>query len=443
MQRLRHEATHDVLTGLANRALLADRLERALGSSTPTAIMMLDLDRFKEVNDALGHPVGDELLKVVADRLHHLLPAGTTVARLGGDEFAVFVPAVGEYSGTGLLALAERILAVIAEPAALPEATIVTQASLGIAVASPAESAADVLRHADTAMYAAKSTHSRMVMYSAELDRGRAEQLALLADLQIALTRDELELHYQPQLDLKTQRISGVEALIRWRHPRLGMLSPDVFIPLAESGGLIDNLTLLVLRRATAQCQRWRDAGIDITVAVNLSARHVASPLICDGVAGALAASRLPADRLVLEITESSVMGDPDQTVPALNALVGLGVTLSLDDFGTGYSSLAYLQRLPVTEIKIDRSFIRGLTEPDNAHASEVLVRSIIALGSSLGLIVVAEGVEDEPTLQLLTRLGCKLAQGYHIARPQPPDAITGRLLADANRTGKRLAAIA
>jgi diguanylate cyclase (GGDEF)-like protein len=438
VQRLRHEATHDVLTGLANRALLADNLDHALAAPGRSAVMMLDLDRFKEVNDALGHPVGDELLKVIASRLTELLPPDATVARLGGDEFAILVPAADAYVETRILRLADQLLSVIGEPIELPDATLVTQASLGIAIAATGETAADVLRHADTAMYAAKNTHNRVVLYSAELDRGRAEKLALLADLQIALTRGELEMHYQPQLALDTGRITGVEALVRWQHPRLGLLGPDAFIPIAESGGLIDKLTLIVLEQATTQCQQWRDMGLDLSVAVNLSARNVTSPLICAAVTEALAHSVLPPDRLILEITESSIMGDPAQTVPALNSLIALGVSLSLDDFGTGYSSLAYLQRLPVKEIKIDRSFVLGLAEPDGAHASEVLIRSIIALGKSLELTVVAEGVEDEATLQLLPRLGCNLAQGYHISRPQPPAELIPHLLAGSTKLSTR-----
>jgi diguanylate cyclase (GGDEF)-like protein len=442
VERLRHEATHDVLTGLANRALLAEQLDAALVAGTRTTVMMLDLDRFKEVNDALGHPVGDDLLKVVGRRLLELLPTGSTVARLGGDEFAVLLSAADSILDTRVLAIADEILVGIGEPVALPEATIVTQVSLGIAIARPSDSAADVLRHADTAMYAAKNTHGRMVLYNAELDRGRAEKLALLADLQTALTRDELKMHYQPQFSLESDLITGVEALVRWQHPHLGLLGPDVFIPLAESGGLIDKLTLIVLELATKQCKEWRDLGLDLTVAVNLSARNVASPLICDAVSEALAVSRLPADRLILEITESSVMGDPAQSVPALNRLVALGVSLSLDDFGTGYSSLAYLQRLPVREIKIDRSFVLGLADPASAHASEMLIRSIIALGVSLGLTVVAEGVENAASLALLRRLGCNLAQGYFICRPIEPAALTPRLLAQGSSTFARRMAV-
>ena len=442
VQRLRHEATHDVLTDLANRALLSANLDIALANGGPAALFMLDLDRFKEVNDALGHHVGDELLKIIGARLTDLLPPTATVARLGGDEFAILLPAEICRRQDDILVLAGKVLDAIREPVPLPGATLVTQASLGIAMACTGQTVGEVLRHADTAMYAAKNTHGGLVLYSAELDRGRAEKLALLADLQIGLSRDELEIHYQPQVALKSGRITGVEALVRWRHPRLGLLSPDIFVPLAETGGLIDKLTLTVLGQAVTQCQRWRDSGLDLTVAVNLSASNVTSPLIYDGVAQALADSGLPAHQLVLEITETSVMADPAQSVPALNRLVSLGVSLSLDDFGTGYSSLAYLQRLPVKEIKIDRAFVLGLADAQSASASEVLVRSIIALGASLNLLVVAEGAEDQATLETLRRLGCDLAQGYYLSRPQTAETLTPLLMADATKLVRHLSAL-
>ena len=360
--QLRHEAHHDVLTGLPNRALLRERLQAALdtrGAERP-ALLLLDLDRFKEVNDTLGHHVGDELLKVVAERISRVVPADATVARLGGDEFAVLLPARSE-PGAAAHAVAQALLATLSESVPLPEAVVSTRASIGVAIGEARLSGSDLLRHADTAMYVAKDTVQHIVTYTSELDRGRAERLALLADLGLALERDELELRYQPQLDLATGRIGGVEALVRWRHPRLGLLGADAFIPLAESTGLIDSLTRLVLRRALADCRQWRAHGLDLTVAVNLSARNVNNVLLPEEVGAALAEAGLPADRLVLEITESAVMGDPDRTVPTLTRLADMGVVLSLDDFGTGYSSLAYLQRLPVHEVKIDRSFVSGL----------------------------------------------------------------------------------
>jgi EAL domain-containing protein (putative c-di-GMP-specific phosphodiesterase class I) len=291
-------------------------------------------------------------------------------------------------------------------------------------------------------MYAAKSHDDSIVVYDPELDRGRAERLALGADLQLALNRHELELHYQPKLDLATGMICGVEALVRWNHPRLGVLDPETFIPLAEANGLIEQLTPHVLRMALKQCRLWRDAGLDVTVAVNLSARNVGNPQLPDTVRLALAEAGLPTDRLVLEITESAVMDDPERTVPILERLASTGVTLSLDDFGTGYSSLSYLHRLPVRELKIDRSFVRGLADPDDARASEALIRSIAGLGESLKLNIVAEGVEDAETIDLLRLYGCDVAQGYYIGRPEPADRMTARLHRAASGR-QRLQAIA
>jgi EAL domain-containing protein (putative c-di-GMP-specific phosphodiesterase class I) len=303
-------------------------------------------------------------------------------------------------------------------PIALPGAVVSTRASVGIALGTGSLKGADLLRHADTAMYAAKAGERPVVVYTAELDRGRAERLSLLADLAVAIEREELELRYQPQLDLHTGEITSVEALVRWRHPEYGLMNPDEFIPLAESSGLIEELTGQVLRQALLQCRAWRDEGLDLAVAVNFSARNVNNANLVENVAAALAEVGLPADRLIMEITESSVMGDPDRTVPILQRLADIGVALSLDDFGTGYSSLAYLQRLPVREVKIDKSFVMGLTGGAEEHASSVLVRSILTLGGNLNLRVVAEGVEDGEVLELLRRLGCDLVQGYYVARP-------------------------
>jgi len=461
VQQLRHDATHDALTGLANRVLLTEQIESALSCASVlkseaqkagsldcgsldfssldlaarSAVLLLDLDKFKEVNDALGHHVGDTLLQVVGSRIRTCVPARGTVARLGGDEFAVLLPMP---SGTELDAreearqVADAVLSALISPIALPGAVVSTRASIGIALGSRGCNPADLLRHADTAMYAAKSGQSPVVIYSAELDRGRAERLTLLADLAVAIEREELELRYQPQLDLHTGEMTSVEALVRWRHPEHGLLNPDEFIPLAESSGLIEELTSQVLRQALRQCRRWRDDGLDLVVAVNLSARNVNNANLAENVAAVLAEVGLPADRLVMEITESSVMGDPHRTVPILQRLADIGVTLSLDDFGTGYSSLAYLQRLPVREVKIDKSFVMGLTGGSQEHASSVLVRSILTLGGNLNLRVVAEGVESAEVLELLRRLGCDAVQGYHIARPLLADEV-GLLISTSN----------
>jgi len=284
-------------------------------------------------------------------------------------------------------------------------------------------------------MYAAKTTGTTLTVYTPAVDAGRAHRLALLADLSVALQRDELELHYQPKLDLAFGLVTSVEALVRWTHPTLGPLPPDDFIPLAESTGLIDQLTESVLAKALRQCRAWQDAGLDLLVAVNLSARNVLNPALPDQVAAALVAAGLPAQKLILEITESSVMGDPERTVPTLERLAAIGVTLSLDDFGTGYSSLSYLQRLPVRELKIDKSFIMGLTRDADKHASEILVRAIISLGSSLGLRIVAEGVENADVLEKLRDLGCDIIQGYHIGRPVPAHELAANLQETRLRT--------
>jgi diguanylate cyclase (GGDEF)-like protein len=433
VEQLRFDATHDTLTGLPNRVLLTERIEQDLNRPgapstdvlcSRTAVLLLDLDRFKEVNDALGHHVGDALLRVVGARIRTCVPEGGTAARLGGDEFAILLPfaTAGPAGPGGLLAVAERtakaVLAELTSPVVLAEAVVSTQASVGIALASTGMSGADLLRHADTAMYTAKAGEGSIVVYSEELDHGRVERLTLLADLALALERGELEVRYQPQLDLRTNEVASVEALVRWRHPRRGLLDPDKFIALAESGGLIGELTRQVLRQALRQCRRWHDAGLDLVVAVNLSAHSVNDTSLAENVAAALAEAGVSADHLVMEITESSVMGEPSRTVPILQRLADIGVTISLDDFGTGYSSLAYLQKLPVREVKIDRSFITGLS--GEAPASSVLIRSILTLGANLGLRVVAEGVEDAEVLEFLRGLGCDLAQGYFIARAVP-----------------------
>jgi len=440
VERLRYEATHDALTGLANRALLEEtvRAGAGVGATGRVAVLLLDLDRFKEVNDTLGHHVGDELLQAVAARIARTLPPGSTVARLGGDEFAALVPDAGDAAAAR--ALACRLADQLALPVELAGATLTARASIGVAVAVVGTRAEDLLRHADTAMYAAKAGSDAVVVYSAELDRGRAERLALLADLHLALDRGELELRYQPKLDLVTDRVSSVEALVRWRHPRLGLLVPDVFIPLAEANGLIAPLTRLVLAEALRQCAAWRNQGIDVAVAVNLSARTVNDPDLPEQVSAALLTAGVPADRLILEITESAVMDDPDGAVLVLERIAAIGVALSLDDFGTGYSSLAYLQRLPVSEVKIDRSFITGLRA--DRRETQVLVTAIVNLATGLGHRVVAEGAEDQATVDLLRELGCQLVQGYHIGRPETADQVADCIRAHPGRSAPVLSIV-
>ncbi len=429
LEKLGYDATHDSLTGLANRSQLYDRIAAVLSKPAPhAAVLLLDLDRFKEVNDALGHDVGDRLLVAVADRLRHFLPPSATIARLGGDEFAILIPNL--VNGVDdVVALAEGTAAELAQPVAFDEAMLTPEASIGVAVTTPACPQIDLLRQADTAMYEAKANDVRVVAYRAEMDRGRVERLALLADLRASLTLhpEQFDLQYQPKIDLHSGEVTSVEALVRWHHPTLGVIAPDRFIPIAESAGLIAALTPFILIAALRECRQWMKQHPDITVAVNLSAREISDTALPARVAQALATTGVPADHLILEITESSVMGDPEQTMPVLQRLNQLGVCLSLDDFGTGYSSLSYLQRLPVNEIKIDRSFILGLSTHDRAN-SRALIRSIAGLGTNLGLRIVAEGIEDADTLDELRELGCQVGQGYYVSRPLPASHLTAWL---------------
>ena len=415
VEKLGYDATHDSLTGLSNRAHLSEQINHVLSTGTgAAAVLLLDLDRFKEVNDILGHDVGDRLLKVVADRLRACLPTNATVARLGGDEFAVLLPGTENAAD-----LAELVADTLAEPVQFDEAMLTPESSVGVAVTNGLSAQPDLLRQADTAMYEAKANDRRVAVYGPEMDRGRIERLALVADLRMALSDhpEQMLLHYQPKIDLQTGLVTGVEALVRWAHPTLGVLGPDRFIPLAESTGLIEGLTPLVLEAGLAACRSWTVDGYPISVAVNLSARNISDPQLPERVAQAIARIGLPADRVILEITESSVMGDPEQTLPVLHQLRDLGVCLSLDDFGTGYSSLSYLQRLPVGEVKIDRSFVQGLSG-ENRASTRALIKTIIGLGADLNLRIVAEGVEDLATLDELRGMGCQVAQGYYISRP-------------------------
>jgi len=315
--------------------------------------------------------------------------------------------------------LAERIAERLAQPVQFDEAMLTPEASIGVAVTTRDNPQSDLLRQADTAMYEAKGNDFRVAVYGPEMDSGRIERLALLADLRLALIThpEQFVLQYQPKADVHSGSVTSVEALVRWHHPTLGVVPPDRFIPLAESTGLIENLTPLVLDAALRECAGWTAEGIAISVAVNLSARNISDENLPGRVAQALATAGVSADQLILEITESSVMGDPAQTLPVLHQLHDLGICLSLDDFGTGYSSLSYLQRLPVGEVKIDRSFVLGLAG-DNRANSRALIRSIAGLGANLGLRIVAEGVEDQPTLDELRSLGCDIVQGYYISRP-------------------------
>ncbi|HET9015998.1 MAG TPA: EAL domain-containing protein [Thermomicrobiaceae bacterium] len=421
-----HQAFHDSLTGLANRALFLDRLEHALvrGSrhDRRVAILFVDLDNFKVINDSLGHEAGDQLLEQVGERLERSLRSGDTAARLGGDEFTVLLEDLPEPAEARQIA--ERVLEAIRAPLRIGRHELVVTASIGLATnASRASSGDDLLRHADMAMYQAKRQgKSRVEVYDPRME-GRAQtRLLLEQDLRRALKRRELCLAFQPVLDLHTGRIHGVEALLRWRHPERGLIMPADFVPIAEETGLILPIGRWVLAEACRQLQAWRAAMPDAPlrrVGVNLSPRQIQDPDLVAAVAAALDASRLEASGLALEITESAMMDDAH--LPVLQSLKSLGVQLGIDDFGTGYSSLGYLKRLPLDFVKIDRTFVDGL----GTDASDtVIVSGIIRLAHGLGLRVIAEGVEAPDHLDQLRELGCELAQGYWVARPTSADDV-------------------
>ncbi|MGN6577540.1 MAG: putative bifunctional diguanylate cyclase/phosphodiesterase [Nocardioides sp.] len=412
-----HEAMHDELTGLANRRLFArmlgDRL--ALG---PVALLLLDIDRFKQVNDTLGHEVGDRLLRVAADRVCEAAPAGSVVARLAGDEFAVLLP---DGSGADPSRSGAVLREALARPMVLGEFSVAVDASVGVATGRQGETASTLLRWADLAMYAAKQSRTGLEVYRPELDQQDSSRLGLLGDLRLAVAEGTLEVAYQPKLDVSTRTVVGVEALARWNHPRLGRVHPDEFIPLAEHSTLITPLTLFVLRQALAQAERWQAGTPEFSVAVNISPRSLLDPGFVDDVARELAQVSLPPSSLILEITETNLMTDPELAIVALERLRAIGVRLSVDDLGTGYSSLAYLQRLPIDEIKIDRSFLASFGEP----SAQAVVGTIVDLGHRLGKHVVAEGVELAESFEALRSLGCDCAQGYWIARPMPAEDLT------------------
>jgi diguanylate cyclase (GGDEF)-like protein/PAS domain S-box-containing protein len=418
---LAHQALHDALTGLPNRTLLHDRLRQATLAATreaqPFALLLLDLDRFKEVNDSLGHHAGDTLLKQVANRLRQALRPADTVARLGGDEFAILLPRMDVVSAS---LAAARIIEALEAPVSLDEHDVVIGASIGIALhPEHGEDADMLLRRADMAMYRAKQNRGGYAVYAPEQEQfGAGNRLALSAALRRAIADDQLSLHYQPKVDCVSGALAGVEALVRWEHPELGTLAPDQFIPLAERTGLIKPLSRWVLDRALRQCSEWQQQGLRVPIAVNLSAHDVQDAELPAMVAELLARWSVPSTWLKLEITESALVGDPWQALQILTELCASGVRIAIDDFGTGYSSLAYLKQLPIHEIKIDQSFVSDMISDRKDLA---IVRSTIELGHNLGLETVAEGVEDQGTLELLGSLGCDVAQGFHVSRPLLP----------------------
>ena len=415
---VRHQAMHDALTGLPNRQFLRDRMDAALaqltaGGDGPT-LLFCDLDGFKDVNDSLGHATGDLVLRQVADRLEALVGERGTVARLGGDEFAVLIG--GEGGEEAARVLAEQVVATVAVPFSLPELDVPLSTSVGV-VRAPAHGsdASTLMRHADVAMYRAKSQSLGWAVYDNELDAARADRLTTIAELRRGILGNELELHYQPIIDLETQAVSSLEALVRWRHPVVGLVPPLSFIPLAEQTGLIIPLTAWVVEEALRQSELWSRAGFTVPIAVNLSVEVLTREAATDPL---LARLRGAAARLTAEITESSLADE--RARHAVISLAAAGVACAVDDFGTGYSSLAYLKDLPIAQLKIDRAFVMDVTRSPRDTA---IVRSVADLGAALDLDVVAEGVEDEASAQALRTCGVRLAQGYFFARPMPAPA--------------------
>lgn len=426
--RLQFLATTDSLTVLPNRALLYDRLNQAIAVAKrepgkQVVLMLMDLDHFKEINDTLGHPAGDEVLRQVAQRLKGVLRDSDTLARLGGDEFAILLSDVQD-AKAATVKVAENVIKSFAAPFWCCENELYLGAGIGISIFPDHGNDADALMsRADVAMYAAKHKDVGFLFYNSETDHYTQERLQLSSDLRHALERNEFILYYQPQIDIQAGRVIGVEALIRWSHPKHGLIPPNQFIPFAERTGLINPITDWVIQAAIMQCRAWQAAGVELRIAINVTARSFQDPKLVDTLESLLSGgeSALPPDRLEIEITENILMVDIEHGAKAIRRLRDLGVTVAIDDFGTGYSSLAYLKKLPIHSIKIDKSFVLNMTEDDN---DAVIVRSTIDLAHNLGCQVVAEGVETRESLDLLMLLGCDHAQGYYISHPLPADQL-------------------
>jgi diguanylate cyclase len=454
-RQLRHLATHDALTGLPNRILLEDRVAQAVAHAdrdrTQFAVILFDLDRFKLVNDSLGHRAGDELLKEVAQRLTAVARSVDTVARLGGDEFVLVASPITATDDAEQIA--RRALASLAEPVRIADVDVHTSPSIGIAF-YPADGVTGetLFAHADAAMYCAKQRgRNNIQLFSAEMNAAAQYRVKLESDLHAALANEQFELHYQPKVVTATGKIHGVEALIRWRHPERGLIPPAEFIPLAEETGLIGAIGEWVIREACRQSKAWQRAGLPpVRVAVNLSASQFRLGSLVETIRSALAAVDLPPQSLEVELTESAVMSDPEESVTILEQLSQMGVIVSVDDFGTGYSSMSYLRRFPIDKLKIDRAFISEImSRPDDVS----IVRAIISLAHSLRLKVVAEGVETPEQLNVLRSLGCDQYQGYHFSaalRPADFEQLLRKSLADStspaeddlSRTYSRLAVL-
>ena len=427
IERIEHQAYHDDLTDLPNRLLFRERIAQALeaarGAGGAGAVLLLDIDRFKEINDTLGHSSGDDVLRQVAGRLGEAFHGEVTLARIGGDEFGMVLPG---HDAAVAGAVADEVRRLLWQPFTLQGLPLPLAASIGISLyPEHGEDADTLMRRADVAMYVAKETRGGYTVYDPEQDTNDARRLALAGELPRALDERELVLHYQPKLDLASGAIVGAETLVRWLHPEHGLIGPAEFIPIAERTGMITRISGYVLEGAIRQCSDWNAAGLDVSVALNLTMHDLLDLDLPERIGGLLADAGLRPRKLVLEITESTIMGDPLRVREVLTRLNALGIRLAIDDFGTGYSSLGYLKNLPVDELKIDRSFVQEMTS-DSSDAT--IVRSTVDLGHNLGLRVVAEGVESEDVLETLRSLGCDEAQGYFIGRPVAAEELTSRL---------------
>ena len=452
---LRYQATHDELTALGNRALFTDKIDEALDAhGTGVAVIVVDLDHFRDVNDSFGHDMGDRLLRAVGVRFHRACGRQNVVARLGGDEFGVLLPQGG--GEPAALAVVDALRAALAAPVDVDGRQLQVRASFGVACAGPdRRTAAELVRDADVALSAARDTApasaadgapgTRMAVFEPAMHERTRDRTELSADLVGAVERGELQLLYQPIVDLGTEVVHGVEALARWNHPVRGLIPPTVFVPIAEATGTIVPIGRWVLHEAVTQLARWRAEfpdGYPLTMEANLSAGQLADPGLVSTVAGLIAETGLDPRDLTLEITESSLVEDLDAALRPLRQLSAIGVRLALDDFGTGYSSLTYLRRLPVSMLKIDRSFVE---DSDVAEPARVLLAGITSLGTGLGMQVVAEGVETERQARRVREAGCHLGQGFLWARPMPADEVTALLhrgggLARPERSGSRSA---
>ena len=432
---LEHQALHDGLTDLPNRLMFRQQIEKGLAERASLAVLVLDLDNFREINDTFGHKIGDGLLGQIAPRLREHVGAQDLIARLGGDEFGILLR---DTDAAHAMGVAESLLRV-ERPFLIEGHPLEVTASIGIAVFPQHGSTAEtLLQRADVALYVAKRPGNSAAVYRHEDDPYDPSRVALQADLRQAIARREIILYYQPQVAIATGEVTGFEALARWRHTQRGWIPPVEFIPVAERMGLIKPLTACLVELAARQVVAWQRSGISIPVAVNVSMRNLLDPRFPATLKEIVATSGTPARQIKLEITESALMTEPARVLETMNELRAIGFGFSIDDFGTGYSSLAYLQRLPVEEIKIDRSFVGELS---NNAGSGAIVRATIELAGGLGLDVVAEGVEDESTWQSLGRLGCSTAQGYFLSRPMPPSEVEGWLAEWSKRSDRLQAA--